>query len=505
MNRDPRGIPTGGRFAASGRPVAGVAIGDGEDGHRIDDLIELTPAGEHLLDAIRDAGGRPLIVGGSVRDAFMHRIRGRSLGSKDVDIEVYGIDADRLSAAVSRVGAANEVGVSFGVIKVSVGDEAFDVSLPRRDSKIGDGHRGFAVEVDHALSFADAFGRRDFTINSIGWDPASGEVIDLYGGICDIEAGILRHTSDSFGEDPDRVLRGIGFAGRFGFDLAPETVAECRALADRFGELPVSRVAEEWRKIAVLAPQPSRSLRALHQVGWERHFPEISGMRDVPQDPHWHPEGSVEVHAAMAADHAARLAREAGLPVEDREVVVMAAMLHDVGKARSTFANEEGRIVSPGHQETGEQLARSFLQRIGAGGKLADKVAPIIGEHMAVHSLAGREPTPKDVRRLIRRLAGDGTGPTIQQWAMVCESDSQGRGPGARPSPARRWVEIAEAIPAGSMRRIVRGEHLIAAGMRPGPEFSPILADALDAQDSGEIVDDESGIRWLQARLGPAS
>jgi len=165
-------------------------------------LVPLSDAAARVLEQCRAAGGRPLIVGGSVRDALVARYRGSTLTSKDVDIEVYDAEPAVLASELSAVGRVDEVGASFGVLKVLCGGEDFDVSLPRTDSKVGSGHRGFEVRVDHDLDEVTAFGRRDYTVNAMGWDPATAELVDPYGGSADLEQGVLRHTTDAFDEDP---------------------------------------------------------------------------------------------------------------------------------------------------------------------------------------------------------------------------------------------------------------------------------------------------------------
>lgn len=173
-----------------------------------------------MLDAVRRVG-RPRLVGGGVRDWLL------GLTSEDFDIEVGGIDFEKLQRALAPFGATDVVGRSFGVIKVrgATSGVVYDFSLPRRESKTGAGHRGFAVAPDPLLSDAEAAARRDFTINAIAYDPFSGEVIDPHGGRADLQAKLLRHTSAAFVEDPLRVLRAFQFAARFDLTLAPETVA----------------------------------------------------------------------------------------------------------------------------------------------------------------------------------------------------------------------------------------------------------------------------------------
>ena len=529
------GVSGGGRFAIDPRPEAELeltgAAADAAGGpvhcsncgqfrarataHRClaPKLVPLSSAAQLVLEACRAAGGRPIVVGGSVRDALLAAHSGRVVHPKDIDIEVYGANVGRLVLALDRVGTVNEVGVSFGVLTVRCGEEDFDVSLPRVDSKVGSGHRGFDVRVDHGLDEVDAFGRRDFTVNAMAWDPTTGELVDPYAGLADLEAAVLRHTTDAFDEDPLRVLRAVQFAGRFGFEIAPETTERCRALAPAFAELPSDRVWGEWSKIATKARWPSKSMQALHDTGWERHFPELVAVRDVPQDPTWHPEGPVHVHLGLAADAAAAAADSHGLDAEQRTIAVLGAMLHDLGKATTTLPADPSlaptlgtRITSRGHAEAGEEPVRSFLKRVGAPERYAAMIVPIVREHMCVAGNA--KPSAPAVRRLARRLAGPGGhGPTLTQWAAVVAADHAGRGSASHASPADAWLALATDLNEVDKPRpgLLTGAHLIAAGMRPGPEFKPVLAAALEAQDNGEFDDEQGAAAWFREHHRPTT
>src|ERR1019366_8171117 len=217
-----------------------------------------------MLAALRPVG-RPRLVGGGVRDWLL------GLPSKDFDIEVAGVDFEGLRRALSPFGAADIVGRSFGVLKVRGAGGEYDFSLPRRESKTGAGHRGFAVRPDPTLGDADAAARRDFTVNSIAQDPFTGALADPFGGQADLRARILRHTGPAFREDPLRVLRAFQLAARFDFSLAPETAALCREMVPSFAELPVERVWGEWDKWAVKSMRPSRGLGVLEETGWAVH------------------------------------------------------------------------------------------------------------------------------------------------------------------------------------------------------------------------------------------
>src|SRR5947199_1545137 len=157
-----------------------------------------------LARAVRDAGGRALLVGGCVRDELMGQ------QPKDWDLEVYGIEPPRLRELLDRFGSVNVAGEAFTVYKLGAD---LDISLPRRERKTGRGHRAFFVEGDPAMTIKEGARRRDFTINAILQDPLTGEIIDPFQGRDDIEKKILRAVSrETFPEDSLRVLRAAQFA-----------------------------------------------------------------------------------------------------------------------------------------------------------------------------------------------------------------------------------------------------------------------------------------------------
>jgi tRNA nucleotidyltransferase (CCA-adding enzyme) len=484
---------------------------------------DIPPAVERVLAIIRSAGGRPMIVGGFVRDAILRP----GAPGKDVDIEVYGqVDMERLAYALAEAGLhVNLVGMSFSVLTVRAGAISMDIAPPRLDSKTGAGHRGFTVVPDGTLSYAEASARREYTVSALMADPDTGQVIDCHGGIADLRAGILRHTSAAFSEDPLRVLRGVQFAARFGFRMDPATAALCRQLTGKFAELATERVWGEIQKIGVLGTDITAALTVLADTGWEEHFPQIAALHGIRQDRGWHPEGDVWVHSGLAAGQAARLADEAGLAGADRLVVVMAALLHDLGKVTHTqrdgawwrllhaaTRNPRWRITCHGHAEAGVEPARAFLRAAGCPEALADRVTPLVREHM---NCIGR-PTKPAVRRLARRLADGDHDPgghahggppgarrdgpaTMTELALVIGADNAGRGNPDAPNPALAWLEVARTLTVTERppKGLLTGYHLIAAGMPPGPAFKPVLAAALAAQDAGEFDDEAGAVAWL--------
>jgi len=295
-------------------------------------------------------------------------------------------------------------------------------------------------------------------------------------------------------EDPLRVLRGAQLAARFGFRLDPGTAELCRSLVPAYAGLPVERIWGEWRTIGERGRHVSAALAVLSESGWLAHVPQLARLAGVPQDPRWHPEGDVLTHSGLAADAAAALADDAGLTGDDRTVVVLGALLHDVGKAEHTQVRADGRITSYGHADGGVAPAQRLLASIGAPRTVVDRITPIVREHMTATSTPGR-PSAAAVRRLARRL-----GPaSITEWSLVCAADHAGRGAGSGPDPTTSWLAVAET--AGVDRRptrlLLRGDDLIALGHAPGPQYRPVMDAALAAQDDGEFTDHAGGVAWL--------
>jgi len=452
-----------------------------------------------MLDAVRRVG-RPRIVGGAVRDGLL------GLSPKNFDIEVAGVDFEGLRRVLAPFGATDVVGRSFGVIKVRGESGEHDFSLPRRESKTGAGHRGFAVEPDPSLSDADAAARRDFTVNSIALDPFTGALIDPFGGRADLKARILRATGPAFTEDPLRVLRAFQLAARFDFTLEPATAALCREMAPAYAELPVERVWGEWEKWAAASMRPSRGLDVLEQTGWIRHFPEVAALRGTPQEPEWHPEGDVLTHTAHCLDALAAAPGWLSAAPQRRRMLSLAVLAHDFGKPPTTVRAERRgamRWVSPGHEAAGGPLAESFLRRIGAPLDLDAPVRALVVHHLAHHHGQKGEFSDTQVRRLALRLAPA----TIDDLALVMEADSLGR----PPLPSEEILALvgrlraradALALEQKAPRPIILGRHLVALGRSPGPAFKPVLDAAFEAQLDGAFSDEAGGLEWLKAHPG---
>ncbi len=438
---------------------------------------------------------RAYLVGGCVRDALL------SIAHKDFDLEVYGVDYETLERALSAHGRVDLVGKSFGVIKFSGRSGGqWDFSLPRRDSKLSAGHKGFEIEFDSGIEPREAASRRDFTVNALMFDPRTGEYLDFFGGRQDLEKRVLRHTSLAFVEDPLRVLRGMQFAARFDLTPASETVGLCQSIAHTFPELAVERVGMEWFKWAVAGQRPSAGLRFLKDTGWLRHFPEIAALDGTPQDPDWHPEGDVFTHTCQCCDALAGLSEWREADETTRRVLMFAVLAHDFAKPQTTHeAEREGRmrIVSPGHEEQGGLLAEAFLTRINTPNEIKERVVPLVMHHLA------HLQTSSD--RSVRRLANSLKPATIAELCLVMTADHFGRPP--KPQVLHEGV-VGLRIRADELRLrdsapkpLLQGRHLIERGMSPGKQFGTVLNEAFEAQIEGQFTDLDGAKKWLVGKI----
>ena len=449
-----------------------------------------------LTRLLRDvpALSRAYLVGGCVRDSLLGIVH------KDFDLEVYGVGYEVLERALSPHGRVDLVGKSFGVIKFSAqGGEQWDFSLPRKDSKMSAGHKGFEVHFDPDIAPREAASRRDFTINALMFDPRTGEYLDFFGGREDLEKRVLRHTSSAFVEDPLRVLRGMQFAARFDLTPTSETVKLCRSIVHTFPELAVERVGMEWFKWAMRSQRPSAGLRFLKETGWLQHFPEIEALLGTPQDPEWHPEGDVFTHTCHCCDALAELPEWQSANETTRQVLMFAVLAHDFAKPQTTHeAEREGRmrIVSPGHEEQGGPLAEAFLTRIGAPNEIKERVVPLVKHHLAhLQTISDRS---------VRRLANSLRPATIAELCLVMTADQFGRPPKPRVihegvSGLRTKAEelrLRDSAP----KPLLQGRHLIARGMQPGKQFGTLLDEAFEVQLEGGFTDLDGALKWLDRR-----
>lgn len=450
---------------------------------------EPLPLAHDVARAVKEAGGRALIVGGWVRD----RLLGRE--SKDIDIEVFGVEAGALKAILGRFGRVDTVGESFTVYKIA----GLDVSLPRRESKTGRGHKGFTVIGDPSLSIAEAARRRDFTINAVSFDPLTGEYLDPYNGREDLAAKRLRVVDPAtFGDDSLRVLRALQFAARFDLALDPDSARLCRSIP--LDDLPAERIWGEIDKLLLAAGRPSAGWALALDLGVvDALFPELKALVGCRQEPEWHPEGDVWVHTLQVIDRARE--RIGDLERPQAVTVMLGALCHDLGKPATT-AFIDGRIRSPFHEEAGVAPARTLLDTLNVnaieGYDVRAQVIGIVANHLkpgAFHKV----PNVSDgaFRRLALKV-------DLELLARVATADCLGRVPGTFDCSAMDWfLERARALGVehGAPKPFVLGRHVLAHGVTPGPHVGILLKQIYEMQLDGRIATVEEGLTELEKLL----
>jgi len=426
--------------------------------------------------AVRDAGGRALIVGGWVRD----RLLGHD--SPDIDLEVFGVQSDRLRSILESLGRVEAVGESFQVYKLG----EIDVSLPRRDSKSGRGHRGFVVVGDPEMSIDEAARRRDFTINAIAWDPLTEQYFDPFGGRADLGRRLLRVVDPAtFPDDSLRVLRAIQFAARFELAVDEPTKTICRAIA--LDDLPAERVWGEFEKL-LLARCPSIGFALALDLGVvAKMFPELQALVNCPQEPEWHPEGDVWVHTLQVIDRARTRIDDLERP--QQLTVMLGAVCHDLGKPPTT-AFIDGRIRSMDHEEQGVAPTLTFLDRLNVhsieGYDVRKQVVGLVAQHLKPGSWFKVRDEVGDgaFRRLALKV-------DLELLARVAKSDCEGRQPGQFDCSAMDWF-LERARSLGVEHRppapILLGRHLLELGLQPGPRVGQILKGVYEQQLDGRVT-----------------
>lgn len=445
---------------------------------------------QKIMTDIQDYGGNPFIVGGAVRDHLLGKT------PKDTDVEVYGMSCEQLIGILSKFGKVDQVGISFGVIKLYTSDgKDYDFSLPRRENKSGNGHKGFIAKPDPTMTLQEAAGRRDYTINAISMTP-DGQIIDPYGGADDLKNRVLRHTSNAFGEDPLRVLRGMQFAGRMGMKVDGVTAKLCHSLRSEYAHLAKERVWGEWYKWAAKSIKPSAGLSFLHACHWDKLYPAIKRLQKTPQDRNHHPEGSVWQHTLYVCDVAAEIAVRENLDSDRRAILVFAALCHDFGKPSTTII-ENGRIKSPGHDDAGQPIAIEFMLSIGAPEKVVHEVGELTKLHMR-HVFG--DITPKAARRMVAKMQYT----DIDMLMMVMEADHSGRPPLPKglPESAKRLRELAQIeVNNNTVAQWAMGRHLIEHGFQSSPRFGEVLRHIYEQQLDGMFQSAENAISAAVAMM----
>ncbi len=363
-----------------------------------------------IVSDITHCGGRPLLVGGAVRDLLW------DLPIKDLDIEVYGLSLETLESILKRYGVVRTVGKQFGVLRIDGIDS--DWSIPRKDSEGRKPH----VVCDPYMSLKKAFARRDVTINAMGIDLVHYTLEDPFNGVRDMRLGILRAPDpELFVHDPLRFFRIMQFVARF--DVYPDNELQgvCKKMS--LQGIAQERIFSEFEKMIIQSSRPSLGFQWLFDVGrLQECLPELFDTVTTVQDPLWHPEGSVFEHTKQAVDAAAQQQYKDS---SERLIVVYAALCHDLGKVVTT-REIDGRVRALGHDVKGVFLARSMLKRITNKQNVIDAVSKLVRYHMMPVQFVVNKTGDSAYKRLALKLAPE---ITLHMLCRVATADKRGRNP----------------------------------------------------------------------------
>ncbi|MEW5943234.1 MAG: multifunctional CCA addition/repair protein [Pseudomonadota bacterium] len=405
-------------------------------------------------------------VGGAVRDELL------GLAVQDRDYVVVGATPEEMRRLGFR-----PVGKDFPVFLHPETHEEY--ALARTERKTARGYKGFQVYAAPEVTLEEDLARRDLTINAIAKDE-QGSIIDPYGGVADLEAGILRHVGPAFVEDPVRVLRVARFAARFGFRIADETLALMREMVTS-GEVDALVPERAWQELAkgLMEQKPSRMFEALRACGaLARILPEVDALFGVPQPEAYHPEIDTGAHVMLAVDYAA--AQNYPLPVR------FAVLAHDLGKG-ATPQEEWPRHI--GHEERGAELVRTFARRLRAPNDCRDLALLAARFHGEIH--CALELRPNTVLKLLQETDALRQPQRFENLLLACRSDSCGRaGHQDNPYPQADLLRLALAtaleVDAGAVAKTCVEPRLIRERVYQARlEAVKARMKAVGGQDSG--------------------
>lgn len=426
-----------------------------------------------LARRLAAVGHVALFAGGCVRD----RLLGHE--PKDYDIATSATPAEVLTLFPG----SNEVGAHFGVVIVRHGGHHTEIATFRTDGSYKDGRR--PETVSFSTPEEDA-ARRDFTINALFEDPASGEIIDHTGGLADLKAKRLRTVGnpvDRFHEDALRLLRAVRFAARLDFEIEAGTWSAVRELAPTLSRIAIERIRDEFSRV-LTCPSRARGLDLLTESGLIDVFlPEVRPLIGCEQPPQWHPEGDVYTHTRIMLDM---------LPDDAPLSLCLAVLLHDIAKPPTRSVDPDGRIRFNGHDALGATMAREILLRLKYPSAVIEDVGFMVSRHMQFMHV-------QDMRTAkLKRFMAAPTFPHELELHRVDCASSNGFTDNLEFLTEQREAFANEPIIPPPL---VTGRDLIDRGLKPGPTFKEILEEAQTEQLEGRLTTREDALAWLEEHV----
>ena len=456
-------------------------------------------------------GAAVYVVGGTVRDRILYKKTG---ADQDVDLLVTGLGYDEIAARLQGPGKTDTVGKSFAVIKFTRAGKTFDIAVPRRERKKdgeAHGHKNFEVQSGPGVTLEEDLGRRDFTCNSIAVRLSDGRVVDPHNGLQAIADKRIAMTSPaSFSDDPLRVLRAARFASVHGFTVDKAIYAKARKVP--LGELSAERIADELFRLLLESPRPALGLQEYHRLTvLDKLFPELAALAVTIQDAIFHPERdeqghhSVWAHTLLTVDIARKLAQQHALDEPRTLALLLAALLHDCGKAATTaweFKRGRMTVTSAFHDSRGVKLAEAVLARLRIdnrqGFALKKFVLKLIQQHHRIFELYRNrdEITFKAIARAVKDMDSE-------DLLLLLLDFADRRSRAVRPLAFRKLDAIAVwfaerkeeyRISQETMQPLVLGRDLLALGVPAGRPMGAHLKKLYELQLDGAFRTREQGL-----------
>ncbi|MGV1034118.1 MAG: CCA tRNA nucleotidyltransferase [Microbacteriaceae bacterium] len=465
---------------------------------RLADLAASEPVAK-LAQAFAEAGFELALVGGPVRDAFLGRV------VNDLDFTTNARPDDILRIVTPISTAQWDIGRAFGTIGAKVAGEPVEITTYRADRYDGDSRK---PEVEFGDSLEGDLRRRDFTVNALALRVPQLELVDPSGGVEDLIAGVLRTpapATESFDDDPLRMLRAARFASQLGASLHFETAEAMSAMAAEIERISAERVRDELSKL-LLSDQPRAGLELLVDSGLADFvLPELPALRLEVDEHHHHKD--VYEHSLTVLDQAIGYEQARGVLDSPDLVLRWAALLHDIGKPNTRRLESGGAVSFHHHDVVGAKLAKKRLRALRFDNDTIDAVARLIELHLRFFGYSDQEWTDSAVRRYVRDA-----GEHLERLHILTRADvtTRNRRKADRLAFAyddleRRIAELAAQEQLDAVRPDLNGDEIqailgIAPGREVGEAYKFLLELRLDEGPLGTEAATERLREWWSSR-----
>ena len=425
--------------------------------------IQLPDKVHNIINTLEEAGYEAYAVGGCVRDSIL----GREPDDWDITTSAKPEETKHLFPRTV------DTGIKHGTVTVLLGGEGFEVTTYRIDGTYEDGRH--PTEVTFTANLKEDLRRRDFTINAMAYNDRSG-LVDLYGGLADMENRVIRCVGDAgerFDEDALRMLRAVRFSAQLGYRIDEATGEAVRALAPNLQKISAERIQAELVKL-VTSPHPDY-LRNAYELGITAQIlPEFDLCMETPQrhNHHCYDVGEHILHSMLG--------------VEADKVLRLGMLFHDIGKPQTLTIDPDGTTHNKKHPFEGEKITRKVMRRLKFDNDTTDKVTKLVLYHD--YDIA---PTEAGVRRAVNRI-GEDIFPmifTVRRADIAAQSDYMREEKLAKVAHIEKlYREILARRDAVTVKDLaISGNDLIAEGMPPGRQIGETLSALLE-----RVLDDPS-------------